>query len=156
MSDLTVLCLFAAIALVPAVLMFLQRRLVNAVICLAFSALGSALLLVYLGQTLAAALQLLVFAGGLAAYLVVAVASEERQAKISGPVRFLVAAAVIFASLSVMYSGVGGGLEETGNSFVSSAVIAFEGQYALLYASVFMLFAAAAGGVLVMKRFSKV
>ena len=154
MDELIALCLFAAIALAPAVLMFLQRKLMNSVICLAFSVLGSSLLLAFLGQTFAALLQLLVFAGVMSAYLVLAMASEERQAKISGKVRFIVAAAVILSFLTVMSRGVDGSLAQSGNSFASSAEIAFEGQYAALYAAVFLAFAAAAGGVLTMKRFS--
>lgn len=153
--DFAILSLFAAVTLVPAVLMFLQRKLVNAVICLAAAAVGSSLLLLYVSQTLAALLQIFVFVGGLSTYLVIAVGSEEKQAQMLGRVKFFVAAAAMLAGLSLMLGGIDSSLQPTGNSLVSSAAVAFQDQYAFLYAAVFLVFATATGSVLVMKRFTR-
>ena len=150
-----VLSAFIIITLAPAVLMFLQRRLLNAVVCLAASAVGSSLLFLYMGQTLAALLQLFVFVGGLSTYLVVAVASEEKRAGMLGKARFLIAAVAVGAGLALVLKGIDFGQQQAANGFVGSAEIAFGGQYALLYAASFLVFAAAAGSVLVLRRFSK-
>ncbi len=151
----TALSALVLFTLAPAALVFLERKLLNAVICLAVAAVGSSLLFLYLGQTLVALLQLFVFVGGLSTYLVVAVASEEKQSKTLGRARFLVAAVALAAVLSLVLSGIGLGQQQAGNSFASSALAAFGSQYAMLYAAAFLLFATAAGSVLVMRRFSR-
>ena len=145
------------VTLVPAVLVFLERRLMNAVLCLAASAVGSALLFLYLGQTLVALLQLFVFVGGLSTYLVVAVASEKGPVKMLDGATFFFALVVIAAALALVLNGIGFGQQQQQavNSFSASAETAFGSQYALLYASVFLLSATAVGSVLVLRRFSK-
>jgi NADH:ubiquinone oxidoreductase subunit 6 (subunit J) len=150
-----VLIAFIAVTLAPAALMFFERKLMNAVICLGISALGSSLLFLYLGQTLVGLLQLFVFVGGLSTYLVIAMASEERHAAMLSRGRFVMAAIVVAAVLSLLLNGISSSQTQTGNSFVSSAEAAFVGQYALIYAAAFLVFATAAGSVLVMKRFSR-
>ncbi len=150
-----VLLALAAVTVAAAIMVFIERRLLNAVVCLAACAAGSSLLFMYLGQTLVGLLQLFVFVGGLSTYLVVAVASEERNGATLGRARFVVAAVVIAAVLAVLLNGINPGQPQTGNSFVSSAESAFGSQYAMLYAMAFLLFSTAAGSVLAMKRFSK-
>jgi len=150
-----VLSAFIVITLAPAVLMFLEKKLLNSVICLAVSAVGSSLLFLYLGQTLVALLQLSVFVGGLSTYLVVAVASEEKRAGMLGRAKFFVAMVAVGAGLSLVLNGISFTQQQTANNFASSAEIAFGSQYALLYAASFLVFATAAGSVLVLRRFSK-
>ena len=162
MAGLDVLYLFIAITVVPAILIFFERKPLHSVICLAVSEAGSSLIFVYLGQTLVALLQLFVFVGVLSAYMMIAAASEEKQAVApSGRARhwikFFAAALAVAAVLSLVLDGIGAGHQPApaGNSFSSSAEIAFGSEYSLLFASIFLLFAAAAGSVLVIRRFSK-
>lgn len=162
MAGLEVLYLFIAITVAPAFLIFLERKLLGSVICLGVVAAGSSLLFVYLGQTLVAMLQLFVFVGGLSAYLVIAATSEETRAAATGGgramhwIRFFAVTVAVAAVLSLVVVGIGVGQQvPAGNSFATAAEAAFGSQYALLYAAVFLMFSAAAGGVLVIRRFSK-
>jgi NADH:ubiquinone oxidoreductase subunit 6 (subunit J) len=163
MADVNVLYLLIAAMAVPAILIFLRRKPLDSVICLAVAAAGSSLLFIYLGQTLVALLQLFVFVGGLSAYLVISTSLQEKS--VNAPllgralywVKFFVAAVVVAAVLSLVLLGIGTGQQQApaGNSFSSAAETAFGGQYALLYVSAFLLFAAAAGSVLTLRRFLK-
>jgi len=151
--ELLVLLAVIVIMLASAILIFMAKRLMRAVICLAMVALGASALFLYLGQELVALLQLFVFVGCLATYLMVAVASEEKQAKRTGILRFIFVIVVVFIAVSLSIKEIAGG-QQTGNDFASEARAVFESQYAFLYAAVFMLFASAIGSVVVIRRFS--
>jgi len=133
---------------------FLERKLIRAVIYLAFAAISSALVLLYLGQAFIAMLQLLVFVGGLSTYLIVAVAIEEKGKKTLSNLSF-VAFAVISALVLLQLTAFSANQSASPADFVSSAQQAFGSYYALFYICVVLLFASAMGSVLVLKRFAR-
>lgn len=133
---------------------FLERKLIRAVIYLAFAAISSALIFLYLGQAFIAMLQILVFVGGLSTYLIVAVATEEKSRKMPSNLSFAVFAVVSALILfQLTYSSASPSTSPA--DFVSSAQQAFSSYYALFYICVLLLFASALGSVLVLKRFTK-
>src|SRR5574337_1295696 len=98
--DLYAYAAISVITVISALLLFLQKRLLYSAIALAIVFAGSALVFLYLGQTLLALIQLLVFVGGLSTYLVVAVATEEKGRKLFSPYVFIIAAIAISVALS--------------------------------------------------------
>ncbi|MCL5239236.1 MAG: NADH-quinone oxidoreductase subunit J [Candidatus Marsarchaeota archaeon] len=144
----------AAITVISGTTLFLQGRLTRSVILLAMAAVGSSLIFLYLGQTLVALLQLLVFVGGLSTYLIVAIAAEEKRASMRSGVAFAVAAVLISAGLLLALAGLPEA-QPLGNSFSAAAETAFSSSYGLLFVSAFLLFATAIGSVVVIKRFAK-
>ncbi len=148
------LVLLAAFTVASGMMMFLNKKLLHSVLFLALAAIGSSLIFIYVSQTLVALLQLLVFVGSLCTYLMVAVAMETRETRIKDIVRFLAATLVIAVSLSYLVYGVAGN-QPNGASFSNAAVIAFSGYSAILFAAALLLFAAAMGSVIMMKRLSK-
>jgi NADH:ubiquinone oxidoreductase subunit 6 (subunit J) len=140
---------------ISSIALFLQKKLLRSVIFLALTAIISSLILIYLGQVLVALLQLLVFVGGLSTYLVVAVATEEKQEKLSSKARLIFASIVIAMGLSLLVYSVQPTPAGAGNDFSTAAQFAFSSYYVLLFASIFLLFAAAIGSILVMKKFSR-
>ena len=143
------------VTVTSSVAIFLPKKLLHSVIFLALTATASSLILLYMGQLLVALLQLLVFVGGLSTYLIVAVASEEKHEKLSSRVRLAVATSVVLVVLSLLMYNMPGIQTGVGNSFSAAAQIAFSNNYALLFASVFLLFVTAIGSVLVIKKFSR-
>ena len=151
----TLLALLAVITIAPGIMIFFSRRILHSVLFLAAAAAGSSLIFLYLSQTLAALLQLLIFVGGLSTYLIVAVATEERKVMKADLVKFLSAALLIAVAFSYIVYGTPG-TQMNGNSFSYSAEAAFSGYSAFLFAVAFLLFAAAIGSIVMIKRLSKV
>ena len=143
------------VTVTASVAIFLPKKLLHSVIFLALTATASSLILLYMGQVLIAVLQLLVFVGGLSTYLVVAVAAEEKNAKLSSKMRLSVASCAVILVLSLLLYKIPAPQAGSGGSFSAAAQLAFSSYYALLFASVFLLFASAIGSVLVMKKFSR-
>jgi hypothetical protein len=153
MADFVMLAFLAVVTLLPAAMVFLSKRLLNAVIFLALSAIGSALVLVYVSQTFAALIQLLVFVGSLSTYLIVAVASEEKDMKMLSPVKFIASAVAITAVLSyIVY--VPTETQPVGASFTEAAAVAFLTYPELVFVAVFLQFAATIGSILIIKKVS--
>jgi NADH-quinone oxidoreductase subunit J len=156
MLDIYAFYAIAAITLVSATLIFVERRLVYAVAALAVTFLGSALLFFLFGQTMMALLQLIVFVGGLSTYLIVAVSAEEKGAALIRLPLFLAVAAVAAAGLGFMLltylpsNGV-----NLSTNFLAAASVALQNSYALFYVMATLLFAVAISGVLVIKKFTK-
>ncbi|MDE1874081.1 MAG: NADH-quinone oxidoreductase subunit J [Candidatus Micrarchaeota archaeon] len=146
--------LLAAVTVGSGAALFLQKRLMRSVIFLALAAVGSSLIFIYIGQTLVALLQLLVFVGGLSTYLIVAVAAEEKQVKMRNVFVFAASAIVLAVGFVAALSGLGP-TQVSGNAFSGAAQNAFSEYYAVLFASVFLLFAVAVGSVAVIKKFAK-
>ncbi len=146
--------LLAIITILPALALFLQKKLIHAVVFLALASGSSAAIFLYLNQVLVALLQLLVFVGGLSTYLIVAIAAEEKRFKLASNAVFFVASAVIALVLSLLVLNIQAP-QAGGNDFSAVAQAAFQNYYALLFASVFLLFAGAVGSVLVIKKFSR-
>ena len=154
--DTYALMAVSAFTIISALYVFLERRLLHSVAALALAFVGTAFVFAILGQVLVAILQLIVFVGGLSTYLVVAVASEERNAMLLR-IPLFAAMAVVVAATFIMtlhyapsYSAVQGG-----SAFTASAVSVFASQYALLYVMAALLFGTVISGVLVIKRFSR-
>jgi NADH:ubiquinone oxidoreductase subunit 6 (subunit J) len=146
--------LLAIIAVAPGVALFLQKKLIHSVVFLAIAAAASTLIFLYLDQVLVALLQLLVFVGGLSTYLIVAIAAEEKQVKLTSRVRFLLATVMIAAVLSALLLSLPAGVA-AGNDFSSVAQASFSDYFALLLIAVLLIFASAVGSVLVIKKFAR-
>jgi hypothetical protein len=152
-----ILLAIIAIMLAPAALMFLERKPIRAAICLAASAFGGALLLLYLGQGLAALLQLLVFVGCLLLYLTVSAASENARITVLDGGKFFIAAVLMIGGLCLPFAlFAGGGAAPVGSDLVAAAAASLESQYAAAYAAVFLVFASAIGAAIVIRKSSKV
>ena len=80
--DIYVFIALAALAVIASIFIFLQKRLIHAVLFLAIVFVSSSIIFLLLGQTLIAVLQMLIFVGGLSTYLIVAVATEEKGANL--------------------------------------------------------------------------
>lgn len=146
--------LLAAPLVVAGTLVFVQRRLLHAVIALAVVAAVSALIFLYLGQPLVALLQLLIFVGGLSTYLMVAVAAEEKRVSLRGTVVFT-ASFVLIAAVFIAVIYALPAQAQSGASFVALAGAALPQYYGIILATLFLLFAVAMASVLVIKKFSK-
>ncbi len=154
MLDLYAFFAISAITVASSILIFAAKRLIYAVAALAAAFLGSALLFFLLGQTVMALLQLLVFVGGLSTYLIVAVSTEEKGAKLIFLPAFLAVAAVTAAGLGYVILGY---VQPTGanaaSSFLGSAAIAMQGSYALFYVMATLLAAVSISGVMIINKF---
>ncbi len=149
------LILLAVFTIAASMLVFLRNKLLHAVIFLATCSLGSALIFLYLGQVLVALLQLLVFVGGLATYLIVAVAAEEKKLiKLASKVRF-VFAAIVIALVLLIFLPLPPNPQNAGNDFSAVAEAGFSSYYIILFAAVLLLFAVGIGSVLIIKKSSK-
>ncbi len=151
--------MFAALTVSSGIFVVMSRKLIYAIIFFALASVGSAIIFALLGQELIALLQLLVFTGGLATFLIIAVATEEKNWKSQGAMhaKFLVLFSVIFAILAYFAVSLGPAYNAVYPSNVQSgAESAFSGSYMLLYAAMLLMFAAVTGSVLVLKKFAKI
>ncbi|MGC8710240.1 MAG: hypothetical protein ACP5RF_01345 [Candidatus Micrarchaeia archaeon] len=154
--------LFALISLftlASAIVMLLSRKLLRAVIALAFAFTGSSLIFLMLQQSILALLQLFVFVGGLSTYLIVAVAAEPKLSKNMNARNFAAAAtALLIAFFFIVYKFAYANTTTStySGSFVTSAGIAIGHYYALLGIIIFLPFASAIGSILLIKRLTKV
>ena len=156
MLDTYAFAIVAAIMLISAIFIFVEKKLVHAVIALSFAFLGSALLFFLIGQTLVALLQLIVFVGGFSTYLIVAVATEEKTAKLINLRNFLVLALMLFVGAGIFLLK----YQPSGNAnlptnFLLSASSAFQSSYALFYVIVLLLFSVSISGVLIIRKFAR-
>ena len=71
--------LFAVLTVLASLLVFVQRKLVHAVLALTTAFSASAILFLILNQPFIALLQILVFVGGLSTYLMVSLSNEEKN-----------------------------------------------------------------------------
>lgn len=154
MIDLYVFYGVAALTLVASLAVFAQKKLVHAVIALATAFLGSSLVFFLIGQTLVALLQLIVFVGGFSTYLIVAVATEEKSAKLMRFPVFIVLSILLFAGLVFTLQPLPQQSNQAGN-FLGAAAQAFTSGYPVLYIIATLLFAATIGGVLIIKKITK-
>lgn len=146
----------SALTLISALILFLSRRLLHAVLALTFVFLGSALIFLYLGQTFAALLQLFIFVGGLSTYLIVAVASEESKSSLKLPT-FILLVIIVVGGLSALLinSGLNSTPPASPNDFVASAGAALSTYYPFLFALLILLFSAVMGSILILRKFVK-
>lgn len=154
--DTYVFVALAALAVIAAIFIFLQKRLIHAVLSLAIVFVSSSLIFLLLGQTLIAVLQMLIFVGGLSTYLIVAVATEEKGANLIS-IRWLLALSIVLSvGLSAsMLVHVPSQNELSPSGFLSAASHAFANSYALLYMILVLLFSVSISGVLVLRKFTR-
>ena len=146
--------LLASLTVLAGLALFLQKKLLHSVVFLALAAVGSSLIFLYLGQVLVALLQLFIFVGGLSTYLIVAVATEEKQVKMRSAAAFVIISAIMSAGLfAAVWNTATVGL--AGNDFSTVAQGAISSYYAFIFAAVFLLFAAALGSVIIIKKFTR-
>ena len=156
MLDTYAFAIVAAIVLISAAFIFIEKKLVHAVIALSLVFLGSALLFFLLGQALMGLLQLLVFVGGLTTYLVVAVATEEKSAKLISPRWFLALALLLFAGIGAfLLDYLPSSNVNVSADFLSAASSAMQNSYALFYVMLVLLFAVSISSVLSIKKFTR-
>ncbi len=155
MLDLYAFYLLAPLIVISAALIFVQKRLVRAVVALTTTFIGTAILFFLLGQTLIAIIMLIVFVGGLSVYLIVAVATEEKNANLIILPSFAIVAVVLFAALTIILNYFPAQPGAASPSFLNSAAIAFQSDYPILYMLVILLFGITLAGAMVIKRFSK-
>lgn len=136
------------------VALFALKKILRAVIALSGAFLMSSLFFLYLGQTLAALLQLFVFVGGLPTYLIVAVAAEEKDKERFDIRLFFLLALLLSIVLSSTFMGINTEVT-TGNNFLALAGSALQAYSMILYLIVFMLFSATIGSILAIKKFVK-
>ncbi len=156
MLDIYVFYLVAAFTILSAIAIVAQKRLVYAVGAITMVFVGSAMIFVLLGQMLIAILQLLVFVGGLSTYLIVAVATEEKNARLVKLPVFGAITILLFIGLSLLLGYVPATSAPTAvPNFLSDAASAFTSSYPILYILVILLFSVAISGVLIIKKFTK-
>ena len=153
MLDIYAFYIISAIILISSIFVFAERRLTYAVAALATTFFGSALLFFLIGQSLAAILQLIVFVGGLSTYLIVAVATEEKNIPMAR-MRYLgIVSVAMFAGVSLFLRYFPSQFPNSGANFLSAAALAFQSSYALLYIIAVLLFSTAIGGVIIIKKY---
>lgn len=153
MLDIYLFYAVAALTVISSLLIFLQKKLVYAVIALTAAFIGSSLLFLLLGQTLVAMLQLIVFIGGLSTYMIVAVAADEKNTRMIRLPIFAVVLVLMFAALSLLLGYLPSQAQNNGPSFLNAASSAFQLQYPTLYMIVVLLFAITISGALIIKKF---
>ncbi len=152
--DIYAFVLVSAVTLISAVLVFVERRLLHSVVALSMAFVGSALIFLLIGQTLAAMLQLIVFVGGFSTYLIVAVATEEKAAKLVRLRSFAAIALILLAGAGwLMLRYLPGSSVNVGSDFLSAAGASFQSAYASFYIIVVLLFGIAISGALVLRKY---
>ncbi|MDE1861060.1 MAG: hypothetical protein KGH72_05100 [Candidatus Micrarchaeota archaeon] len=151
---------FAGIAILTvgsALMLFMLKKLIHAVVCITLAFIGAALMMLFLGQSLFALLLMLVFIGGISTYLVVAVATEEKKAVMINQKLFIGAVTVFTLTMAISILPQVAAPQtlpaQTGMADLLSQFI--QGQYLILYLLVLLLFSTVIGGILVMRKFAK-
>ncbi|MCL5419615.1 MAG: hypothetical protein M1354_01915 [Candidatus Marsarchaeota archaeon] len=144
----------AAVTVASSLAIFIFKRLMHAVLALTSVFLGSALIILLLGQPIVALLQLFIFVGGLSTYLMVAIAAEEKSAYIS-MASFIPVAVGLSLALLFFTSRAVAAVPDAGSSMAQTFPSAFQEYYPVLFAVVLLLSAAAVGSVLFIRKFIK-
>lgn len=155
MLDVYVFYAVAVLTILSAMAMFAQRKLIHAVAAITAAFVGSALVFFLLGQTLIGILQLLIFVGGLSTYLIVAVATEEKNTKMIRLPVFAVVTVVMLIGLSSIAIYLPQSAQDNGPSFLTQAFSAFKSDFLILYMLVILLFSVTIAGTLVIKKFAR-
>ncbi|MEM3289906.1 MAG: NADH-quinone oxidoreductase subunit J [Candidatus Micrarchaeaceae archaeon] len=151
MLDAVLFALISALAVISAIMIFVSRKLLYAIIYLSLVFVSSAFLFMLLGQPLLGLLQLLVFIGGISAYLITVVAAEYKKSEMASLPRLL-AAAFAMGILMYIFLLQLPALSIQANSFTNEFSSDFSSMYLILFFVVAMLFGTAIGSILVIKR----
>lgn len=156
MLDQNAFLIVAPLVVIASIMIFVQKKIIYSVLSLTAVFLGSAVVFYLLGQTFIAILQLIIFVGGLSTYVMVAVATEEKNLKMISLPFFFIIAIIFFAGLALILNYLPGQNPAAANpNFLVTAASALQSDYVLLYLMVLLLFAVTIGGTLVIKRFSR-
>ncbi len=156
MLDVYAFYAVAALIVGSAIFIFIERKLVHAIIALTVAFLGSAILFFLLGQMMIALLQLIVFVGGLSTYLIVAIDADEKSVRmVSAPVFIDLAAIGAFILYVFLVWCLPTTTTNSPNSFLTAATSALQSSYAMFYIIAVLLFAVSISGVLIIKKFTR-
>ncbi len=155
MLDIYVFYAISALTVISALAIFFQKKLIYAVGAITCTFISSALLFILLGQTLIGLLLLIIFVGGLSTYLIVAVATEEKNTGLIKIPIFAVVAIIFFIGLTILLGYLPSSTQSSAPSFLSAALLAFQSGYLTLYLVVFLLFGVAISGTLIIKKFNR-
>ncbi len=154
MLDLYAFYILAPLTVIASALIFVQKRLIRAVIAIIGVFIGSALVFLLLGQTIIPILQMLVFVGGISTYLIVAVATEEKSARLVSIPYLTIVAVIVFAAFMLMLGSTA--IQQPSAptpSFLAAASSAMQSDYAILYLLAVLLFGVTIAGTLILKKF---
>lgn len=135
---------FGLMAIAAAIAMFFQRSIFKAAIFLSASFAFSSVILIVIGEYLVAILQLLILVGGIATYLIVAVASEQNRHDngINVPMLFIVAAASSIIIGYLLYPGTIG-INTSGTGIYSELNASMANYQSLMFFIALLAFGAA-------------
>jgi NADH-quinone oxidoreductase subunit J len=155
MIELDVLyVLISVFAVISALLVFVFKKLLHAALALTVTFLASALLFAAIGQTFIGLLQILIFVGGLSAYLIAAVATENKGKEMLKHAPFFASAIVLSIAFTVIAVLVPQGTYATSTLQQSSSIM-FSQYYLILFILTLLLFSTAIGGVIIIKKFRR-
>ena len=146
--------LISVLAIIFALLVFMFKHLLHAALALTVTFLASAFIFSAIGQSFIGLLQILIFVGGLSAYLIAAVATETKLKNMLKPAKFFAAT----AALSIAFTAIAFSIPQSAylpSTFQQSASATFSQYYAILFIITLMLFSTAIGGVLIIKKFKR-
>ena len=155
MLDTLAFATMALVAILASIAIFIEEKLLRAAAFLTIVFFVSSLIFILLNQVFIALVQLLVFVGGLSTYLIVAVATEKKGARLNNLRLFATLSTIVsLGFLSIV--GYLPAAQAAGPSlFSASAIAAFSSDYAYFYIIAVLLFTATMGSVLVIKKFKK-
>ncbi len=155
MTEIELLYILISIfAALSAILVFTQKKLLHAAIALTLAFTASALLFAAIGQTFIGLLQLLIFVGGLSAYLIAAVATEIKGVSMLRKGTFAVVAVILALAFTAIALSLPG-YTYSASTFQQSAASVLSTDYIMLFVLALLLFSTAMGGVLIIKKFRK-
>ncbi len=143
----------SAVMITSGIGIFYQKSIMRAVIALSVSFIASSLIFFILNQEFIALLQLFVFVGGMSTYLIVAVSSEYKKINRIDFIKIGVAAIIISMSFSLLFTVINFNTANTAPGMSVYFATAFEEYYPIIIAAVIMLFLAAIGSVIVIRKF---
>ncbi len=146
--------LISVFAVISALLVFIFKKLLHAALALTVTFLASALLFAAIGQTFIGLLQILIFVGGLSAYLIAAVATENKGKEMLKHASFFASAIVLSVAFTAIAFIVPQGAYLS-STFQQSSAAMFSQYYLVLFILTLLLFSTAIGGVIIIKKFRR-
>lgn len=153
MYSVELFSIVSVVMIISGISIFYQKSIMRAVIALSISFIASSLIFFILNQQFIALLQLFVFVGGMSTYLIVAVSSEYKKINKIDFIKIGVAAIIISMSFSLLFTVINFNASNTAPGMSVYFATAFEEYYPVLVAAVIMLFLAAIGSVIVIRKF---
>jgi NADH-quinone oxidoreductase subunit J len=148
--------LFAVLSLVELaslMLLYLLKDALHSVLALAVALSASALILLALQQPLIALMQLFITVGGIATYLLAAVASVDTKPSVSANMAALALLSIaLFATLCYVTSGTGFTMQQGAVLSVQSIVSSMSANVTLLYTVTLALFCIGIGAIALMRK----